>query len=223
MADKNIMNGRTLTVKGVGHVKAKPDLAIISIVISTRMKDYARANEVALQKLDALRKAILSAGHEKQTLKITDFKVNTVENRYQDKNGNWQSKFEGYSCKHFLKLEFDFDMSLLGETLSKISLSESEPKLDISFSIKDKNAVQSELLANAIANATEKAKVLTKASGVTLSDIQSINYSWGEIYLSSSTMLNDYVYGFMSDSTLDDLEPKDVEANDTVTVVWEII
>ncbi len=44
---------------------------------------------------------------------------------------------------------------------------------------------KSELLGKAVTDAKEKASVLTQAAGVTLKDIQSIDYSWGRSILST--------------------------------------
>ena len=47
--------------------------------------------------------------------------------------------------------------------------------------MKDPESAKNELLGKAVKDAKEKAAVLTSAGGVTLKDIQSIDYSWGEI------------------------------------------
>ena len=71
--------------------------------------------------------------------------------------------------------------------------------------------------------------MLTQAAEVTLKDIQSIDYSWGEINFEVSPMNR-----MMADEALAppvsvggsydmDIEPDDIEVSDTVTVIWEII
>lgn len=68
--------------------------------------------------------------------------------------------------------------------------------------------------------------VLTKAAGVNLKDILTIDYSWGEIQFEYSPM-HDGVFrnALMSSDGEElgiDIEPDDIEVSDTVTVVWEI-
>lgn len=53
--------------------------------------------------------------------------------------------------------------------------------------MKDKEAVDAALLDSACANAKAKAEILTKASGVTLGELVSIDYNWGELHLYSPT------------------------------------
>ena len=68
--------------------------------------------------------------------------------------------------------------------------------------------------------------VLTQAGGVTLKDIQSIDYSWGEIDFEYRPMrgnvLMECCEAPMAKSYSLDIEPDDIDVSDTVTVVWEI-
>ena len=75
-----------------------------------------------------------------------------------------------------------------------------------------------------------KAEVLAKAAEMKLDELVSIDYSWGEVELTCSP------YGKLMDtmrlSAEDDiyymgeepmrLEPDDIKASDTVTVVWKL-
>ena len=75
-------------------------------------------------------------------------------------------------------------------------------------------------------DAFAKAGVLAKASGVSLKEIQSIDYSWGEIDFEYRPMDGGILAErCMAEPTAAyslDIEPDDIEVSDTVTVVWEI-
>ena len=217
------MNERTITVKGIGNVKTKPDLVVITLELVTQMPDYAKTMEVAALELESIRKTLVSAGYEAQNLKTTSFNINTENESYKDAEGNWRREFIGYSCRHNLKLEFDFDMKRLGETMAAISESRVNPEFQIAFSVKDKNAVQSELLENAVANAAEKAAILAKTGRITLGPIKHIDYSWGEVRLYSETRFDNVMCAASTGAPEIDIEPEDVSANDTVTIIWEIL
>ena len=78
----------------------------------------------------------------------------------------------------------------------------------------------------AVTDAKKKAAVLTQAGGVKLKDIQSIDYSWGEInfeYKPMGDLMMDCCELPMTEKAYDlDIEPNDIDVSDTVTVVWEI-
>ncbi|HCA29881.1 MAG TPA: SIMPL domain-containing protein [Ruminococcaceae bacterium] len=216
------MNERTLTVKGIGNLKTAPDLVIITMNLTTTTPDYERTTECATLDIESIRKAIISVGYDKQALKTTDFKIKAEYESVKDAAGNWKRKFEGYSCIHHLKLEFDLDMKRLGETILAIAQCGANPEFDINFSIKDKAAVQAELLEKAVANATEKAAILAKASGVSLGAVKHIDYSWGELRLYSNTRFVESAIMEAPAAFGMEIEPEDVEVNDTVTVIWGI-
>jgi uncharacterized protein YggE len=119
-------------------------------------------------------------------------------------------------------LEFDLDMKRLGETLTAISSSGASPEFKIAFSVKDKNAVSVKLLENAIINAKEKAAILAKTGGIQLGAIQSIDYCWGEVRLFSQTKYSDMEFCEESSAISMEIEPDDINASDSVTVVWAI-
>ena len=79
-----------------------------------------------------------------------------------------------------------------------------------------------------MADSKAKAQILAAAAGVQLGDIINIDYSWGEIDLFSKPFnrladLEDEYYDAEEapDYNLD-IEPDDIKAEDTVTIVWEI-
>jgi uncharacterized protein YggE len=76
-----------------------------------------------------------------------------------------------------------------------------------------------------VEDAFAKAGVLAKASGVSLKEIQSIDYSWGEIQFEAHPMrsLAKASNAMYEEASYDmNIEPDDIEVSDTVTVVWEI-
>ncbi len=67
--------------------------------------------------------------------------------------------------------------------------------------------------------------MLTDASGESLGELVNIDYSWGQINFEVAPMTKLSALGESSeinDSYMMDIEPDDIEASDTVTIVWEI-
>ncbi|MCI6648432.1 MAG: SIMPL domain-containing protein [Lachnospiraceae bacterium] len=110
-----------------------------------------------------------------------------------------------------------------GKVLYALSHSHVKPKFRILYTVKDVEASKNELLARAVADSKTKAEVLTKAAGVSLGEIQSIDYSWEEVNFSVSPIDKMVVAGAPSEETFDmDIEPDDIDVTDTVMVVWKI-
>ena len=216
------MNNKTITVKGIGNVSAKPDMIAISITQETSAREYDKTMKKAAAALDGIRNAIAGTGQDPAKLKTSSFNVNSQYESKRDANGNYKNHFKGYKCAHRLNFEFDYDMKELGKILSALAVCEAKPEFSIRFSVKDQDAMKERMLENAVANAMNRAAILTKAAGVKLGEILSINYSWGEIEVYSRTSYENQCFAMAAESIDMDMEPEDVEANDTVTVVWAI-
>ena len=216
---------RTVTIKGIGKLSLKPDQTVVSLTLKTVHADYDKATDEAAKRLEQLRDAITEIGFAKDDLKTASFDVGTEYESERDKNGNYKRIFAGYRVTHGLKLEFDFDSRRLSKVLGAIAACIAEPELNVQFTVKDREAVNAALLESACTNAKTKAEILTKASGVTLGELVSIDYNWGELHLYSPTRYEMEEACMMKASaapTAMDIEPDDINVSDSVTFVWEI-
>ena len=216
---------RTITIKGIGKLSLKPDLTVVSLTLKTVRAGYDKAMDKAAKHLEQLRSAIAEIGFTKDDLKTTSFDVGTEYENERDKNGNYKQIFVGYQVTHGLKLEFDFDSQRPSKVLGAIAVCIAEPELNVQFTVKDKEAVDAALLQSACANAKAKAEILTKASGVTLGELVSIDYNWSELHLYSLThyeMDPPCMARASAAPTAMDIEPDDIDVSDSVTFVWEI-
>ena len=214
---------RLITVKGIGNINIKPDLIIINRELVSHKYDYEETMKLATDSVSKLEKAIEEAGFNKKELKTTRFNIRTSYKSYYDENKNYKNKFDGYICEQGLKLQFDLDMQVLSKVLTAITKSGVEPRLNIRFSVKDKEKVNEELLINATENARRRAEVLAKASKVNLGKLLTINYNWSEVGIYSKTtyeMENKSLV--MEEAYAPNIEPDDIELSDTATFVWEI-
>ena len=151
----------------------------------------------------------------------------SVFSPYRDRDNDYKQKFVGYRFNHILKVEFESDNDRLGKILFSLANCKVKPEFRISYTVKNPEATKNLLLGKAVTDAKEKAVVLTQAGGVTLKDIQSIDYSWGEIDFEYRPMRGDVLMEcceapMAAKSYNLDIEPDDIDVSDTVTVVWEI-
>ena len=133
----------------------------------------------------------------------------------------------GYEFRHMLKLTFMSDNELLGRALSALAKCPVDPEINLSYTISDKEGAKNLLLANAVKDAMAKASLLTEAAGVALGEIVSIDYSWGEAALEVPAARMALAKNSMADMACEEscglnINPDDIRAEDTVTVVWSI-
>ena len=222
-------NMRTIRVTGKGQIKVKPDTTRITMSLEGTWPEYGETLRHSSQDTERLKDVLSAFGFERSDLKTLNFNVETEYESYKDK-GTYKQRLIGYRFTHMMKVEFPSDNDRLGKVLYALANCPLKPEFRLSYTVSDPEAAKNDLLGKAVTDAKEKASVLTQAAGVTLKDIQSIDYSWGEIdfeYRPMNRMLmaDEYLARPMaaeSPSYDMDIEPDDIEVSDTVTILWEI-
>ena len=195
---------RTIRVTGKGQIKVKPDMTRITMTLTGVFKEYGETLRHSSEDTEALKDVLSAFGFERSDLKTLSFRVDTEYESYRDKNNDYKRRFVGYRFNHVLKVEFESDNDRLGKILYALANGKVRPEFRISYTVKDPEA----------------------AKNLLLKDIQSIDYSWGEInfeYKPMGDLMMDCCELPMTEKAYDlDIEPNDIDVSDTVTVVWEI-
>ncbi len=222
-------NMRTLRVTGKGQIKVHPDTTRITISLEGTYPEYGETLKHSSMDTEGLKDILNTFGFERSDLKTLNFHVEAEYENYKDKD-TYKQRFIGYKFHHTMKVEFLSDNDRLGKVLYALDNCPAKPEFRLSYTISDPEAAKNELLGEAVTDAKEKATVLAQAAGVTLKDIQNIDYSWSKIDFEcrpTNRML-------MADKCMTapmaaggahydmDIEPDDIEVSDPVTVIWEI-
>lgn len=216
---------RTIKVTGKGKIKVRPDVTRITLNLEGKYKDYSDTLERSSEETEMLKNVLEPFGFGRSDLKTLSFNIDAEYEGYQEE-GVYKQRFIGYRYRHSMKVEFFSDKELLGKMLKAIAECSLHPEFSLSYTVKDAEAVKNELLGKAVKDSAAKAAVLADAAGVTLGDIQSIDYSWSGLELevrpmSRGLMANKAAstdaYGFAPD-----VEPDDISIEDNVTITWEI-
>jgi len=219
---------RTIRVTGKGQIKVKPDMTRITLSLEGIYPEYGETLRRSSEDTERLKDLLTGFGFERSDLKTLNFSVDTEYESYKDKS-TYKQRFVGYKFHHLIKVEFASDNDCLGRVVYALANCPMKPEFRLSYTVKDPEAAKNELLGKAITDAKEKAAVLTQAAGVTLKEIQSIDYSWGQINFEVQPMnrmfMNEECCAPMMDGAGSydmDIEPDNIEVSDTVTVLWEI-
>lgn len=210
---------RTITVKGTGHVSVPPDQVQISLNVSLLNEDYETSAILHNEKIGFLYQEIIDAGFKREDLKTLKFEVESTREYEKDKY-----VFKGYKVKSIFVLEFDLNKERMNKIMKAIGKQGSTALFSIKFQVKDKEAVKDKLIENAVADSIKKAELMAKRAGVNLGKIQAMNYSWSEIrFEAEEDMMDADASMLLADSQPNyDINPDNIEAKDTVSVVWEI-
>jgi uncharacterized protein len=162
---------RLLTVSGAGQVSLKPDIAYINVGVHTEKPSAAEAvaeNNTNTQKLiDALK----AAGVDANDIQTTNFSI-------------WQNTQSGPDGKP-ISTNYMVDntvyltvrkLTQLGDLLDAAVKAGANNVNSIQFDLADKTKAMSDARAEAVKAAKTQAAELADSAGVSLGDIQSIQY-----------------------------------------------
>lgn len=226
---------RIIKVTGKGKISVKPDTIKIDITQESVEKTYEKAIAKSAEEKNKLSGSLSNLGFAEDALKTAYFSIDTNEERYQEMITKiWKTKVVGYKYVHKMILEFPLDNDILGKVLFLLMHCSGKPEFRISYTVADPDSVKDELLQRAISDSRHKAEVLAASSGVTLGNIQTIDYSWDQIDIINKNVgygSYDYEEGDFGEydppigaGTIDiGIAADDIDVTDTVTVVWEII
>ncbi len=198
----------------------------ITVTLEGLNKNYEKTLQKSSEDTDSLKKILNGFGFERSDLKTLQFNVDTEYETVKER-GAYTQRFVGFKYRHVMKVEFPSDNDRLGKILFALANSSVKPEFRISYTVSDPEAAKNALLADAVADAKEKAIVLSQAAGVVLKEIQSVDYSWETVDFEVAPnalfggFSNDYSESGKASFDLD-VEPDDISASDTVTVIWEI-
>ena len=212
---------RTIRITGKAKISARPDQTCIIMTCSGKDPDYDKVVEMSSTETERIKTALCSCGFDRKEIKTVSFDINTCFENRKTKNNDWERVFTGYEYSHELKVVFPMDNRRLSDIMQAISDSLVKPELQISYELSDPESVKNELLAKAVEDAGNKAQILCKAAHVQLMEIVQIDYSWAEVELHTTQMMRS-MKTMKASSVAMEIEPEEITASDTVTVIYRI-
>ena len=166
---------REISVQGHGIVKTKPNIAHITLGVTTGKQVTAvTAMNLLTQRFNAVLTAVKQQGIKDGDINTTNLSINPV---YDWSNG--KQTLLGFEASENIEVKIR-DLSKIGEVLAKSTLEGVNQAGNIQFTIDNPDQLQIDAPKEAIENAQVKAKELAKSLGVSLGKIKSFTSSSSE-------------------------------------------
>lgn len=168
---------RTVTVTGEGFTLAKPDMASITVGVTSQGATAAEALGDNTTKMNAVMEAIKGAGIEERDVQTANFSVNPNYSQPDKDHPDAPSKIVGYTVSNDVTVRVR-DLTKLGAALDTfVTTAGANTLYGISFDFADPAPLLDDARKHAIADAKAKAKLMADAAGVTLGPVQTISES----------------------------------------------
>lgn len=202
----------TITVTGEGTVTAAPDLATVSLGVTTQGETAAEAMAANTAALTAVLDRVKAAGVEDRDIQTSTLNLNP---NWSNSDGSSMPVIQGYVATNVLQIRVR-DLPKLGEVLDAAITDGANTLNGISFGLAEPEPAMDEARKAAVAKARARAELLTGAAGVGLGRIVSISESG---YMPPMPMYR--MEAALADAPVP-VEGGEVGVSASVTVTWEI-
>lgn len=160
---------RELSVDGQGIAYIKPDLATVSVGVSTEGKTSEAVSKENNEKMNAVMAALEKLGVEEKDIQTTNYFLGPKYN-WNEEQGNFQ---DGFRMEQNLDVRVrDFD--LVNQVVQGVTDAGANVVGGVRFSVENPESAKTEARKEAVAAAKEKAKSIAEATGFKLKKL--VNY-----------------------------------------------
>lgn len=156
---------RTINVNGDGEVNAVPDVAYVSLGVTTEKSNVAEAQKNNSAAINNVIEAIKKAGVESENIKTSNYTISPKYN-YEDKTGN--GTLVGYTITSTLSITVK-NINSVGNIIDTAIANGANDSNGITFGVSDYQKYYNAALKNAILNAQVKGQTVADSINVKLS------------------------------------------------------
>jgi uncharacterized protein YggE len=166
---------RSISITGVGRVKAEPDVADVSLGVTKQGEDAQSAAGEAAITMDAIISALLEAGVAESDIQTTSLTLYPV----YDYNEN-PPDIEGWEASNIVNVTVR-DIESVGDVVDAATAAGATNVNGSSFRVDDPAPAEAEARSAAVADARAKADQLAADAGVTIIGVVSISESGAQM------------------------------------------
>jgi uncharacterized protein len=204
-----------ITVTGEGVVHGAPDMAILSIGVTTEAKTAKDAMAQNSASLASVLERLKAAGIDARDLQTSNLSLNPNWAGYDSSTGG-QPRIAGYTATNQLTVRIRA-LETLGAVLDAAISDGANTLNGLTFAMSDPRPSTDAARVLAVQDARAKATLLVEAAGVQLGRIVSISEGGGFVQPAGP------MFRAVADSAPVPVEGGEVAANSNVTIVFEIV
>lgn len=205
-----------ITVTAQGRSSTMPDMATVSLAISTFASSADRALSDNNTRYNRLVQALTGVGIAKSDVQTSSFNLNYNPPPEPPQKPSPDQRY-GYTVQRWLTISVH-RLPLVGKAVDAAAGAGVTDVGSVNFTASDSAGQYAQALRNAVAHAYERAKVIAAASGLHALHVKSISEGGANVLVSPRMTADVYRAG---PAVPTQIEPSAVETTATVTVTYE--
>jgi len=209
-------NTNQITVSGEGKVYAKPDVAIVSLGVTTQATTVADVTKNNTDKMNAVIDAIKNLKIDEKDIQTTNYSLTPLYN-WTEKQGRI---FQGYTLEQDVQVKIR-DFTKIGDVLSQGTTNGANLVGDLQFTIDNPEQFKEQARAKAIEQAKANAQNLAKESGVNLGKLINVYEGYNSVpvvYNSAKAMGG----GVAESAPVPTVQPGQQEIDITINLTYQV-
>lgn len=203
----------TITVTGRGAVEAVPDMAVLSLGVTTSAATAAEAMAANSAALKAVIDRLTQAGFAERDVQTSNLSLNpNWEGQGQD---GAPLRIASYTASNQVMIRVR-DLATLGAVLDSVVTDGANTMNGLSFGLSEPRPAEDAALRAAVEDARAKAELMASAAGAQLGRILSVSEQGG--YAPPMPMFR--ADAMMAESV--PIAPGEISTQASVTIVWEL-
>ena len=226
-------NVNQVTVSGEGKVYAKPDVALVSLGVTTQSTTVADVTKNNTDKMNAVIEAVKALNIDEKDIQTTNYSLTPVYENYSipvvpmvyssiDSVGmKTGTTFKGYKLEQDIQVKIR-DFTKIGDVLSQATVKGANLVGDLQFTIDNPEQFRDQARAKAIQQAKANAQNLAKESGVNLGKIINIYENYNPYPVAYSKALGIGGGDAQSAPVVPIIQPGQQEINITINLTYQV-
>ena len=166
----------TLSVMGEGTAYSTPDMAKITVGVTTHSSDANTAQNTNAATSDKVYKAIRALGISEKDIQTNNYNFYPT---YQNENGR-SSRINGYTVNNSITVTVR-NIDLTGKVIDTALNAGANEVSSLDFSLSNQSLIRKEAMLSAINDARDKAEIIAKGLGKHIVGIKNVSESTGYI------------------------------------------
>lgn len=220
----DLQNTYQITVSGEGKVYAKPDVALVSLGVTSQASTVADVTKTGTDEMNAVIAAVKDLKIDEKDIQTTNYNltpvyedtVNQIMPMYPVRTG---TKLTGYKLEQDVQVKIR-DFTKIGDVLSKSTAAGANQIGDLQFTIDNPEQFREQARAQAIAQAKTNAQNLAKESGIGLGKIINVyeGYNYSPMMSDSAKMGG----GVAESAPVPTIQPGQQEIDVSINITYQV-
>ena len=219
------MSEATIRVQGKGAIHVVPDVTRVEVTIQQWFIDHSKAYAQAKENSAWMVKILEYNKKPGKLAKNTRFDIEDyTENEYDDDGNYIGKKKNGFMLNQRIKIDLPIDNILVNYIVKGIGKFIPNAQINIGYTLQDERPSQMKMLARAVSDARDKARVMAESVDCRIGKVLHIQYSHSNVHVfSQARNIHSNSEAKASTASSLDITPDDLVMSDTADVTFELV